>query len=108
MKLSKIPTEEAVALTKPTSLSPDLEAAWLGYKHSLNRIKGQAKDAADRVLGESDNEEFWKHVVEEVQAGLKNAVWKRDEVVGEMAKRGHGVPLSGESRSLRVVHCRSW
>jgi hypothetical protein len=87
MKLNKIETKDAVSLTKPAySIPPELEAAWLGYKHSIEKVKGSKED----------HEAFWKTVAEEVEAGLEGLKpWKRDE--GEMiAQRGHGVPLSGE------------
>ena len=87
MKLNKIETKDAVSLTKPAySIPPELEAAWLGYKHSIEKVKGSKED----------HETFWKTVAEEVEAGLEGLKpWKRDE--GEMiAQRGHGVPLSGE------------
>lgn len=88
MKLNKVKTEEALSLTKPSySIPPELEAAWLGYKHSLENLKAGPQEVKE------ENEEFWRKVVGEVELGLEGmGVWKR----GEMdVKRGHGVPLSG-------------
>ena len=94
MKLNKIETSEALSLTKPSySVPPELEAAWLGYKHS---IQGGKKN-------EEEQESFWKNVVEDVEKGLGLVKpWKRDgaeEVEAELLGkgRGHGVPLSGQS-----------
>jgi len=94
MKLNKIETSEALSLTKPSySVPPELEAAWLGYKHS---IQGGKKN-------EEEQESFWKNVVEDVEKGLGLVKpWKRDggdEVDAELLGkgRGHGVPLSGQS-----------
>ena len=94
MKLNKIETSEALSLTKPSySVPPELEAAWLGYKHS---IQGGKKN-------EEEQESFWKNVVEDVEKGLGLVKpWKRDggdEVEAELLGkgRGQGVPLSGQS-----------
>jgi len=89
MKLNKIETKDAVSLTKPSyAIPPELEAAWLGYKHSIEKVKGSKEE----------HEAFWRTVVDEVEAGLEGLKpWKRSVDEGEMiAQRGHGVPLSGK------------
>lgn len=115
--LNKIPTEDAISLTKPSyTVPPHLEAAWLGYKHSIERIHQQdhegddhhhhrgGKHAGKQRFGKEENEAFWQDVVKGVEAGLEGLKpWKRDGVEGEqglreeLVKRGHGVPLSDYS-----------
>lgn len=90
--MNKIPTEDALSLTKPSyAIPPELEAAWLGYKHSIERVKGQSSDHDDA----KDTEDFWTEVAEQVQAGLKAvSPWSKRGMMDELAKKGHGVPIS--------------
>jgi hypothetical protein len=107
MKLNKIPTQDALSLTKPSyAIPPELEAAWLGYKHSIGSLTDEAEKTTKEV--------FWKDVVKEVEAGLGLVKpWKRsdgdvdaEEVEGLVKGHGHGVPLSGTS-STATYHLPS-